>query len=366
MSRAGQGLYGQGGLDELAVYNRALSAAEIAEHDASHGLNRRPHAVLSASPNPAIVGEQVKFDATGSSDPDGSIVKYQWDLDGNGSFETDTGTTPSASVSTSQAGQATVTVRVLDNDFATDTETKTVTVNDPEAPPPPPVSYSQAVLATPGLVHYWRLDEASGATALADSVGGSTATAGGGATLGLPGSLALGAAGFDGIDDFAQAPVDLAADGKLTIEFWMRWNAFADNDALAMELTPNFNGNDGGFLIDPNAEQGSFGVGIGNPETRNNVYFSRPSAAQWHHYAFVFDTTAAVSQQVTPYVDGQPASYAKGASGAGTGNFANSTLYFMSRAGANLFGGGALDEVAIYDQALSAAQIATHYATNAG
>ncbi|HSS42857.1 MAG TPA: N,N-dimethylformamidase beta subunit family domain-containing protein [Solirubrobacterales bacterium] len=364
MSRAGLGLFGKGSLDELAVYNRALTAAEIAEHDASYGLNRRPHAALTAAPNPAITGEQVSFDASGSSDPDGSIVKYQWDLDGNGTFETSTGTTPTASITTSHAGSATVSVRVLDNAFATDTETKTVTVNDPEAPPPPPSSYSAAVLATPGLLHYWRLNEAAGSTSLADSVGGATATTGGGATLGMLGSLGGSAAGFDGLDDFAQAAVDLSADSKITIEFWMRWNAFADNDALAMELTPNFNGNEGGVLIDPNAEQGNFGVGIGTPDTRNNAYFARPSAGVWHHYAFVLDTTAPVSQQVTPYVDGQPVTYEKGASGAGTGNFANSNLYFMSRAGANLFGGGGLDEVAIYDRALSPAQIAAHFATN--
>jgi hypothetical protein len=364
MSRAGQGLFGQGGLDELAVYNRVLSAAEIAEHDASHGLNRRPHAVLLATPDPATVGEQISLDASGSNDPDGTIGKYQWDLDGNGSFETNTATTSTASITPSVAGQTTVTVRVLDNDFATDTETRTITVEDPEAPPPTPSSYSQAVSGTPGLIHYWRLNEAAGATALADAVG-SVGASTGGATLGLSGPLGGGAAGFDGVEDFAQAAVNLSAESRITIEFWMRWNAFADNDALAMELTPNFNGNDGGVLIDPNAEQGNFGVGIGNPETRNNVYFARPSAGQWHHYAFVLDTTALPAQQVTPYVDGLPVSYEKGASGAGTGNFANSNLYFMSRAGAALFGGGALDEVAIYNQALSASQIATHFAANA-
>jgi PKD repeat protein len=367
MSRAGQSLFGKGGLDELAVYSRALGAAEIAEHDASHGLNRRPHAALSASPNPVTTGKAVSLDASASSDPDGTIVKYQWDLDGNGSFETSTGTTPSASITPSQAGQATVTVRVLDNAFATDTETKIVTVEDPETPPPPPpppTSYSQAVLNTPGLIHYWRLEESAASTALADSVGGATATAAG-ATLGLAGSLGGGAAGFDGLDDFVAAPVDLSATSQLTVEFWMRWNSFADNDALAMELTPNFNGNDGGLLIDPNAEQGEFGVGIGNPETRNNVYFTRPSAGAWHHYAFVLDATAPAAQQIVPYVDGQPVAYSKGASHTGTGAFANSSLYFMSRAGAALFGAGTLDDVALYAAPLSATQIAAHFATNA-
>ena len=66
-----------------------------------------------------------------------------------------------------------------------------------------------------------------------------------------------------------------------------------------------------------------------------------------------------------PYVDGQPVAYTKRDSGTGAGNFANSTLYFMSRAGAGLFGAGDLDEVAIYDGALSAATIAAHYAGRA-
>ncbi|HEY1355696.1 MAG TPA: LamG-like jellyroll fold domain-containing protein, partial [Solirubrobacterales bacterium] len=366
MSRGGQALFGRGTLDEVAIYNRALSATEIAEHDASQGLNRRPHAALTAAPNPAETSEQIQLDASGSSDPDGTITRYQWDLDGNGSFETDTGTTPTTSTSFAQAGQKTVTVRVLDNGFATDTETKTVTVNEPESPPPPPVSYSQQVLATPGLTHYWRFEENPGATSLADSVGSSVATTGGGTTLGLLGSLGSGAAGFDGIDDFARAPVDLSGTNQLTIEFWLRWNAFADDDALALELTENFNQNDGGFIVDPNAGQGSFGVGIGSPDTRNNVYFARPSAGQWHHYAFVLDPTAPAPQQITPYVDGKPVAYEKGASGVGTGPFANAPLYFMSRAGGALFGAGTLDEVAIYDRDLTAAQIAGHFAANTG
>ncbi len=62
-----------------------------------------------------------------------------------------------------------------------------------------------------------------------------------------------------------------------------------------------------------------------------------------------------------PYVDGAPVAYTKLSSGTGAGNFANSTLYFMSRAGSSLFGAGSLDEVAIYNRALSAAEIAAHF-----
>ena len=60
----------------------------------------------------------------------------------------------------------------------------------------------------------------------------------------------------------------------------------------------------------------------------------------------MLDTSAPATQQITPYVDGAPVPFTKTESGTGAGNFANSSLYFMSRAGASLFGDGDLDEVA--------------------
>jgi PKD repeat protein len=149
----------------------------------------------------------------------------------------------------------------------------------------------------------------------------------------------------------------------VTLEFWLNWSAFANNDALALEFTPNFNDNNGGFLVDPNAPQasGRFGVGFGNNSSRNDAYFVRPTAGAWHYYAIVLDPTAPAAQQITPYVDGQPVSFVKTANGTGA-TFANSTLYFMSRAGAALFGQGNMDELAIYTRSLTASEVASRYA----
>ena len=165
-----------------------------------------------------------------------------------------------------------------------------------------------------------------------------------------------------GASNYASAPLDLSGTSQVTIEFWLNWNAYANDDALAMEFTPDFNSNPGGFLIDPDAANGSFGVGLGMGGSRNNAYFTRPNSGAWHYYAFVLDTTAAGATEITPYVDGKPVTYTNGSSGTGAGPFAKSTLYMMSRSGAALFGAGVLGEVAVYKQALSASAIAAHYA----
>ena len=157
--------------------------------------------------------------------------------------------------------------------------------------------------------------------------------------------------------------VDLSGTSQVTLEFWLNWSAYANNDQLAFEFTPNFNNESGGFLVDPNAGElgGKFGVGIGREGSRNNAYFTRPSAGAWHHYAIVMDTQAAAAQQVIPYVDGKPVPFEKLNSGTGAGNFANSTLSFMSRNASALFGKGGLDEVALYKRALTASEIEAHY-----
>jgi PKD repeat protein len=45
-----------------------------------------PVLVLTATPAEVLTGEIIRFDASGSSDPDGAIVTYQWDLFSSGRF----------------------------------------------------------------------------------------------------------------------------------------------------------------------------------------------------------------------------------------------------------------------------------------
>jgi PKD repeat protein len=97
--------------------------------------NQPPTASFTASPNPAVAGDVVSFNGSASSDPDGTITEYRWDLDGNGTFETNTGTTASVTRSYADAGTVTVHLRVTDNDGGTAETTHNLTVD-----PPPPVN----------------------------------------------------------------------------------------------------------------------------------------------------------------------------------------------------------------------------------
>lgn len=92
------------------------------------------------------------FDASDSSAPNPQdVLTYQWDLDGNGSFETSTGETPTRSTTyTNPDNNVTVTVRVSDG---TNTDDRQLTVYPGNSPPVP-------TMTEPTAWHQWQVGEA--------------------------------------------------------------------------------------------------------------------------------------------------------------------------------------------------------------
>ncbi len=94
--------------------------------------NQAPVAQFTFSPTSPAPGEWVQFDASASYDPDGNIVSYQWDFNGDGTVDA-TGQV----VYHSYAAPGTYNVRlvVTDDQGASDEEVKAVTVAAPNQPP---------------------------------------------------------------------------------------------------------------------------------------------------------------------------------------------------------------------------------------
>lgn len=92
-------------------------------------VDTKPVAQLSIAPNPVLVGRTVTFDASGSSGADQTpLTKYEWDLDGDGSFERETATaTTSHAYSTPQTVQ--IGLRVTDAAGATAVATGSLQVS---------------------------------------------------------------------------------------------------------------------------------------------------------------------------------------------------------------------------------------------
>lgn len=85
-----------------------------------------PSAEFDVSDTEPSSGQQVDFDADPSTDPDGSITAYDWDLDGDGTWDA-TGQTQNHSYES--AGTVEVTLRVTDDDGNTATQTKQLEVS---------------------------------------------------------------------------------------------------------------------------------------------------------------------------------------------------------------------------------------------
>jgi sugar lactone lactonase YvrE len=71
------------------LFNNPLGVAVVA--------NRPPLPALAVAPTVVKGGRPVLLSAAGSADPEGQQLRYAWDLDGNGSFETPGGTSPTTS-----------------------------------------------------------------------------------------------------------------------------------------------------------------------------------------------------------------------------------------------------------------------------
>ena len=122
--------YLNGTIDEVAIYNSVLPAARVAQHFTTGTgggvVNSAPTAAFSTVPT----NLSVAFDASASTDSDGTIATYAWNF---GDQTTGTGVSPTHLYTA--AGTYNVVLTVTDNQGGTGTKTLPVTVTAANAAP---------------------------------------------------------------------------------------------------------------------------------------------------------------------------------------------------------------------------------------
>jgi hypothetical protein len=200
--------------------------------------------------------------------------------------------------------------------------------------------YAQTVLSTAGLASYWRLGDASGATA-ADARGQAPGTYVGGPGLGARGALgsdADTAVRFDGADDEMQSGTAAAG----TLEGWFFWEggvALMRDSTSAAGWILAF---DSGGRVAYRVAGTTFTTSLATADVRDG----------WHHVVVTVagDATAFYLDGVLVQTD------------AGAGATPPAMPWHVMRNGTtSQFSRGRADEIAVYTDALPAATIRAHF-----
>ncbi len=338
--------YYDGLLDEVALYDRALNEAEIALHY-SNGLlgigycsaDSTAPAITSIPDTIAYVGELYSYsvDATGYPSPHYALLDYPAGM----SIDSLSGViewTPAA------AGEFDVSVEAYNSEGA-DTQSYSITV---EEAPPCPVE----------MIHYWKLDETVAADYV-DDVGGNDATC---VNCPAPVTGAVGGAQFfDGSDDEVYAPddgtFDWNKDASFSICYWMKTGASTSGNRVVISRDdPGTNlhwwigcddtGRERFQLRDVNGD----GAYIGD---KGNVL----NDDEWHFVVAVRDNSVDMNRI---YVDGVKIDSAYHDYAAGFESNVELNIGYIDLSGHYRFE-GIIDEVAVFDKALTGAEITAFY-----
>ncbi|GAB4084723.1 hypothetical protein GCM10028784_13530 [Myceligenerans cantabricum] len=184
-----------GDIDEVAVYEHVLTPEQVSLHHVVGLTGEGPNQPPVAEAELTMEDLTLAADASASTDPDGEIASYAWDL-GDGS--TDTGATIEHTYAA--AGTYEVTVTVTDDDGATDTFTQEVAATEP---PPPDTALARDAFART-VADGWGTADTGGVWALGGSASRFSVdgTAG---TLSMAGGLTLSAE----LDDVSATATDL-------------------------------------------------------------------------------------------------------------------------------------------------------------
>ncbi len=349
-----------GTVDEVALYDEALSPARIDDH---YDVGSEPPDDSVAAPTnlSAMTASQTRVELRWDDNADNEtehVIERDTDasfgspdeiLQGEGATAySDTGLTPGTQYF----------YRVKARNSGSESGWSNV-ANATTSSTPPPVGdgYAQVVLGS-DPISYWRLGESAGTTAV-DQRAINPGSYTNGPALGVPSLLpeedANTAVGFDGIDDYMVVAnsASLAVSSPLTLEAWIDPAALPAAGEVATVL-----GKSGSYALRLNGSQLVFElVQLGVPQT-----LAAPAGAivagKAQHVVATFDGDV---RRI--YVDGDEVAQATlpGGATASAGG-----LFVGSSGGLSNFFAGTVDEAAIYSNALGADRVEAHHQEGVG
>lgn len=214
------------------------------------------------------------------------------------------------------------------------------------------------------LIAYWRFGERLGTTAYDASGCNHHLTLNGSPSLDQDGALSGdtdGALGFDGTDAYAslsgeEPPILLRRHGAMTIAFWIKGGTTPAGRILGTDVGAA--GSADGYAIEWSGAD-TMRAMIGN--TTNKVEATIPDPTEWHHVVFTWDGATGVDGMKL-YVDGVVAAEVTSTVGTITNWSTAFAIGARPASPVDSFFEGDLDEVAMWQLALTAGVISVLYA----
>ncbi|MFZ2969529.1 MAG: LamG domain-containing protein, partial [Minisyncoccia bacterium] len=229
---------------------------------------------------------------------------------------------------------------------------------------------------TRGLVGYWNMDEGGGQTAIDSSGNSNNGTLGAAATSAsddpqwtrgapcLAGASCGGGLKFDGVDDYASQPYDTDFNfgtGSFSVSGWFKHNTISAADYLVTRYSTAA-GTPGGWKVYMDAS-GDIAFAIDDDATWDTADIAATSAIdyddnQWYYFTAVKNGISSIKL----YIDGSEAASDSSLVETGTLSGTTPVLYMGSDSPtAGSYWEGLIDEVRIYNRALSAEEVRYHY-----
>lgn len=342
-----------GTIDDVAIYNVALSGSVISNH---YTLGVAATNLRITGPYTGASGTAVTYTMTPNGTYNGtltlsdggaggtfSVPSLTWSYTNNA--QTFTYTPVSGNGPVTISGTASPTLTVIGIRFSPDA-----------------TGYKNTILSTTGLLSYWKFDETTGTTAK-DYAGVNDGTYTGGYTLGgggVPPSTSVALNGTTGYIECGAPITPLPTSGPYTLEGWVKLAKGLGAASYTLLWYGTTSNNQANLLQLPNNNSQIASIWYNNTVIWNLPYALNDGV--WHYIAHTWDGTTRLL-----YLDGQQVTSIASGSATSTGlNATNATLKLGGKDWGN--GGwvnGSIDEVAVYNTALSAATISANYTASA-